>query len=1391
MKSKILISIALILIFTLLISVVPGCSYPAETAESYTAIIPKVLHSNTTEALSISLFSEGRPVKDRVEVSLLSEGKEIRKVQKDINGKGTIEIDIPEIEEGEYEIKVKGTGFEDKASVMLVRSYLIFLETDKPIYKPGQTIHIRTITLNSELRPVSESVTIEVLDAKGIKIFRSEVDTDDYGLATLDLPISQEPNLGVWKITTANEKAKTQLDVMVEKYVLPKYEVKVKLPREWFIVGEPITGTITAEYSFGMPVKGELEIRASRYVGEWQEYATFSKTIDGETEFELPAASYVAGVPAASGLGNVILNIVVREKATGYEEKTNKLLTVAENPLNIQIIPESSAFKPGLPFSFLIITETPGNEPIEAEVGATITYLNSEYQEVKQDEKEVKTSNGKAMIEITPSEKSVALTIECFEITPISSRQPARASKVLGASYSPSGNFIHVEQTSEGIPQIGQEVRFKVYSTKQAVNFYYEVVSRGKVVFTDYTKSTEIAFDTTPLMASSSRLLVYQILPNSEVAADYIPFEVEAQYPHDLKVEFSQQEARPGEKVDIDIKAEGEAKVGIAAVDKSVFILAENRLNLQQVFDKLERLYMAPQVELHEVSIYPAITTKGAMEIFDDAGVVVLSNNKIPEGKEYKWEGQTGFWEGVWNFFRGDGMMVEEAMEGAPPPAPKAGEADTSGLAEVERIRQYFPETWLWDVITTGSNGKASLEDVEVPDTITTWMLRAVALSKEKGLGVAEDELRAFQPFFLSIDLPYSAIRGEEFPIQVAVYNYLDKPQEVQVEIEKADWFDLLDDTEKTVNIGTNDVGGVDFMIRAKKLGLQNEVKITARSKESADAVIKTVIIEPEGIARELVENLVLSEGSSIAVDSSIPLIVVEDSGRAYIALTSSYLTQTIDGLEELIQMPFGCGEQNMVVFAPDVYITKYLQESGQLKPEIMAKAEKLMITGYQRELTYRRSDGSFSAFGQSDSEGSLWLTAFVLKCFAQARGLMYIDDSILEEAAAWISAHQNNDGSFDSVGFVHHQEMMGGLQGKNALTAYVAIALLEAEEKVAAGRAIDYLESELNNIEDAYAMAITTYALELAQSDISGDAYQKLMELAQEDEDGLHWGSRLDEPEPIAPKLGRSEQYMSVARTADIEATGYATMALIEHGDSFNASRAAKWLVSRRNAYGGYGSTQDTVVALQALTEYSTGTRADVDLMIKIEATGEEKELRIRQDNFDVLQIVEVPVNEEIQISVQGKGEAIAQVVKRFNLPEIEKEEEEILKVSVDYDVTQVEVNDLVTVSVELEFNPPVEMEAGMVVLDVSVPTGFAPVVESITRVVDEEENIKRYEVAGRKVIFYIENMFPGDIISFDFQVKALYPVKAKSVSSQAYSYYKPEIRGEALSQELTVSEH
>ena len=369
-----------------------------------------------------------------------------------------------------------------------------------------------------------------------------------------------------------------------------------------------------------------------------------------------------------------------------------------------------------------------------------------------------------------------------------------------------------------------------------------------------------------------------------------------------MKVAFGAEQVKPGEAVDIEVQTEGPARVGLVAVDKSVFILAENRLNLRQVFDELERLYLEPRVELHEAWALNSITTRGASETFEDAGLVVMTNMDVPDGEEH-----------IERRPQPAGAVQAVAAEAAPRDLQAdSGVTVPQGLAEVQRVRQFFPETWLWTDLTTDEQGHAVLP-VEAPDSITTWMLRAVGLSKEHGFGVDEAQLTVFQPFFLQVDLPFSAIRGEEFPIKIALYNYLEDDQEIFVAIEEADWFDLLDDTAKSATVKGNDIGGGEFTIRPNHLGT-NQIKVTARSAQAADAVIKDLIVEPEGVAREIVENLILSDGDSHQLHTLLPPDTIDGSGRAYVAITGSYLTQTIEGLEGLLRMPFGCGEQNMVL---------------------------------------------------------------------------------------------------------------------------------------------------------------------------------------------------------------------------------------------------------------------------------------------------------------------------------------------------------------------------------------------------------------------------------------------------------------------------------------------
>lgn len=134
----------------------------------------------------------------------------------------------------------------------------------------------------------------------------------------------------------------------------------------------------------------------------------------------------------------------------------------------------------------------------------------------------------------------------------------------------------------------------------------------------------------------------------------------------------------------------------------------------------------------------------------------------------------------------------------------------------------------------------------------------------------------------------------------------------------------------------------------------------------------------------------------------------------------------SVKNLDKLIRMPDGCGEQNMLNFVPNIVILDYLRATRQLTPAVENKAKTFMDAGYQRELSYKHDDGSFSAFGKRDKSGSTWLTAFVARSFMQASKYIQVEQRIINEALDWLSRVQAPNGSFPEVGSVLSVEMQG-----------------------------------------------------------------------------------------------------------------------------------------------------------------------------------------------------------------------------------------------------------------------------------------------------------------------------------------------------------------------------
>ncbi len=1367
----------------------------ADAGDEFFILAPRVLFSGGESSITMAAFEDGQPVSRCIEYTLTDENNtEVSLITASTAGAGNsvASFEVPDVKEGRYVLTARPAGYGRNftATVEVVRNNPLFIETDKPIYKPGQTIHGRILSLNNNLVPVEQDILVEITDAKGIKVFKEEMSSNEYGVASFDLPLASELNLGTWKIKATAGDSISNVDIQVDKYVLPKFDVTVSTPRDWFLVSDRITGTVSSSYFFGKDVEGEVLVEASRYVGEWEQYATYDAKLDnGSVDFELPAVGYAAGTYGAGGQASLILNVTVTDTGN-HSETSNKLLTIAESPLVLQIIPESSYIKPGMPLQVLVVTKDPGGKPVDTQVTVDVTFRDESYQDTA-DQQTISTKNGGALLTYDVPASALQCSITA-------NADNAYAYKEMNAVYSPSASFIHISQLSNGIPEVGDVVTFRVYSTNPGTVFY-DVFANGRTVYSGTSREQDINVPVTLQMSPQAKVVAYMINPDSEVSVDVLPFDVQFSSKVDLKTSFDNGSAEPGENVTVYFDAGSRSMIGFSIVDESVYSLSGGRLNLKQVFDELEKRFMEPQAESH-----PSWYREGAYEMLEGTGVTVMASPgiNVPRSQNRaEWEAD-GFAGGFVDMDKalGNEMAVEApVMEEAPMDADiaddgSAGEDTGSGasLAEVQRVRQFFPETWVWmPELLTDENGLASLE-LAAPDSITTWRMHAVS-SGSDGIGISESSLTVFQDFFIDPDLPYSVIRGEEFPVQVQVYNYLDREQDVRLTLSGADWFDIAGDDVQEVTVEANSVGYASFTIRPTGVGRMT-LEITGQTTEKADAVRKDVIVEPEGATRELVDNGVLKNGSAL-LDATLPGGIVADSGKVLVSFSPSIVAQTINGVDNLLGMPYGCGEQNMMLFSTDVEVLRYLEATGQDNPELKAKAEMYIITGYQRQLTYMHEDGSFSAFGESDPEGSLWLTAFVLSQFSGARDLTTIDEGILADSAAWIGSHQQADGSWEPVGFVIHQDMMGGVSGTYALTAYVALALDEygSANPVMMADARRYLEDNLAAQKDPYALAIGALALQKLDSPFADKALKDLLAIAEEDDSGTYWGYG-EGPVPM-PYEHRGYDFM-VPSSKNVETTAYATLALIEAKNPV-ASSSLKWISAQRNSNGGFSSTQDTVMAFRALMSAAASAGRDVDATVTVFADNATvRSIDVNPGNFDVVQIIEIPQNaSQVKLELEGTGELSYQLVRRFNviLPEVAPQKE--IELEVEYDSANVTVNDIVNVQTRLKYNGLRGIDgratsSGMMIVDIAVPTGFTPVIPSLAAL-KEEGVITRYEVAGRKVILYIDDMQPGEEISFSIQMRALFPVKAIAQESRAYSYYNPHVSAEVSGTDVSVGEH
>ncbi|KAG7488064.1 hypothetical protein MATL_G00029970 [Megalops atlanticus] len=566
-------------------------------------------------------------------------------------------------------------------------------------------------------------------------------------------------------------------------------------------------------------------------------------------------------------------------------------------------------------------------------------------------------------------------------------------------------------------------------------------------------------------------------------------------------------------------------------------------------------------------------------------------------------------------------------------------------------------------------------------------------------------------------------------------------------------------------------------------------------------------------------------ENHNEAFTLGVPHNVVPGSERATASMIGDVMGPTLNNLDNLLRLPFGCGEQNMIHFAPNVFVLKYLQKTRQLSPEVEAEATDYLLQGYQRQLTYKRQDGSYSAFGERDSSGSMWLTAFVLKSFAQSRGFIYIDPEELRAAKTWLINHQREEGSFPAMGRILNKDLQGGIHGKISLTAYVVAALLETgisteEEKMAVAKAKGFLESNTYSADDPYTTALSAYALALLRSPYAPLALRRLNHMAITQDGFTHWsltGSTVTDEDTF---MGFSDGLSQSVVSAEVEMTAYGLLTYTLLGDVASALPVVKWLSQQRNALGGFSSTQDTCVALQALSEYAILSYVGgVNLTISLASTNLDfqETFELNRDNKKILQSAVIPsIPTGLFVSAKGEGCCLMQIDVSYNVPD--PVAKPAFQLTVDLKEPRpdrhpspasrpsatrsrsradnrselsrkrrapTDDEDPAAHQDHLDYRVTLEAcarwlhsgSSNMAVLEVPLLSGFRADVESLEKLLmDKRVGLKRYEVDGRRVLFYFDEIPSQCMTCVSFQALREYIVgKTAPVPVKVYDYYEP----------------
>lgn len=1214
----------------------------------------------------------------------------------------------------------------------------IWVETDRPIYRPGDTVQFRAVVRraapNGYAVPPTGDLRVELRDSRSDLVGTQNLSLNSHGSASGAFEIADYATPGSFGLVAKTIDGEQYTTVVVAAYRKPEFEIEVQPQSEFVIRGDRIRAKVLCKYLTGEPLAGaKAEVSMYRnpiwsgdpfedegewdstadasYLGDWVESASVVTDAQGVAWVEFPSR----GEWSDSGLYDEVVTLEADVQDPGGRLFSGKgKLTIARGLVDLRSEVDRYLLAP--------------SEPVEVRFHGELRQTKAPAAGAQVDVEWARELYGRKDVKFVPIGKRTIQLDEKGEGSVRVSSEDGGSLVVRASTRDSRGNTIRTESNlyvfgsnaaaGPEAPSLKVVLDKKKYKPGEtAIGLIMTDKPGGSALVT--LDSNGLRWSrVVPLEGGATRIEIPapgSVAPNGQVHVAYVreksfqeasrPLNVDLTE-HRLSVEVipAATTAKPGQTMAYTITTRDEngtpvsAETSVSVVDEGVYIIREDDR------DPLAFFYPRRYSSMGTFMSFPEVYLDG-----------------------------------------GDKSKVDR------------------------EFRKDFKDTAFWSAsVQTDGSGRAQVE-VPLPDNLTRWRTTVMAVSDATQVGAAKCEVTVKKDLMARLTVPSFAREGDRIRLAATLTNTTAQPLSTNVELAVVG-AKLEGNAKRAVRLDAEGSATETFEIVAGRVG-RAKFQLTAESGELRDALEQTLVIQPLGL-----EKATYAAGRLGAESRSVLEVPANAAGVLEVDVLPNPAAAAIPALEYLLDYPYTCVEQTVSRLVPSLYMAQFLEGSQQpirerLPEEIARSIEKL------RQMQHPDGGWGWWEYDASDEEmTALALDALLL---ARDRGIS-IPAEPIDSAVRWARERMKKPVSQD--GWVE--------QRRDWTRARVALAevvgRIGAFPEIAANLSPSLPLNEL----DTPTLALLSLALAERDSDRAQKAFDTMMARAEETETTLHWADEWSfEPtsyairamqvfEPESPRYEKVLTYLVLSRRGHAWASTRDTAVILQamasyYGDEMGAvssgSSVALFVGDRRVGSGEVGTTRFRI----DLKDVPAGGP------VRIEAPGSES-------GFFSATLRQFVPSDQAKPSSTLKGMKLERSYHRTGSKRLENG---TIERSIDpKTISRAKSGELIRVRLVLETPGP----QSFVAIEDPIPANC--------RIVDSEERSDGWEEEGLWGYWWSRSAFFDDHAAlfvrdlpkgrhvFEYTIRAEFPGVCSANPATVWRMYQPDLRANSAANSWTV---